>query len=72
MPVITVQMTEGRSVTQKRDLAKRFTEEFCRICGAAPEAVTVVLQEIPNEHWAMAGKTKGQVLEEQAKKSSST
>ncbi len=64
MPVITVQMTEGRSVTQKRELVRRFTEEFCRICEVSPEVVTIVLQEIPNEHWAMGGKTKAQVLEE--------
>lgn len=63
MPVITVQMTEGRTVAQKRELVRRFTEEFCRICEVGPEVVTIVLQEIPNEHWAMAGKTKGEVLE---------
>lgn len=64
MPVITVQMTGGRTVSQKRELVRRFTDEFCRICEVKPDAVTIVLQEIPDEHWAMAGKTKAQVLEE--------
>ena len=67
MPVITVQMTEGKTVAQKREIVRRFTDEFCRICSVAPEVVTILLQEIPNEHWAMGGKTKAQTLEEKAR-----
>jgi len=56
MPVITVNMFEGRTVEQKRALAEAFTRSFCEIARAAPEAVEIIFREIPRENWSHAGK----------------
>ena len=56
MPVITVQMLQGRSVDQKRALAKELTEAMVRAIGTKAEAINVVIQELPRENWATAGK----------------
>jgi 4-oxalocrotonate tautomerase len=56
MPVITVDMFEGRTIEQKRALAEAFTTSFCEIAKAAPEAVEIIFNEIPRENWAHAGK----------------
>ena len=56
MPVITVDMFEGRTIEQKRALAEAFTMSFCEIAKAAPEAVEIIFNEIPRENWAHAGK----------------
>ncbi len=56
MPVITVQMLHGRTVEQKRALAKELTEAMVRVIGTKPEAINVVIQELPRENWATAGK----------------
>ncbi len=56
MPVITVQMYEGRTVEQKRALAEAFTKTFCEIGKAQPEAVEVIFREVARENWAHAGK----------------
>ncbi len=56
MPVITVQMLQGRTVEQKRALAKELTDAMVRAIGTKPEAINVVIQELPRENWATAGK----------------
>ncbi len=56
MPVITVQMLQGRTVEQKRALAKELTDAMVRTIGTKPEAINVVIQELPRENWATAGK----------------
>jgi 4-oxalocrotonate tautomerase len=56
MPVITVQMFEGRTVDQKRALAEAFTKAFCEIAKAQPEAVEIIFDEVSRQNWAHAGK----------------
>jgi len=56
MPVITVQMFQGRTIEQKRQLAEAFTKSFCEIAKSTPEAVEIIFDEVPKENWAHAGK----------------
>lgn len=56
MPVIIVEMWEGRTIDQKRELAKELTEAFCRVAKASPEAVTIIMHDNPKTNWAKAGK----------------
>lgn len=56
MPVIRIEMLPGRTPEQKRELVEVFTREMARIAKTTPEAVTVVIQEVPAEHWGEAGK----------------
>lgn len=55
MPFVTVHMWEGRSVEQKRALAKAITDAMVEHAGANPDALHVAIQEYPLENWARAG-----------------
>ena len=52
MPMINVQMFEGRTTEQRRKLAKA----TCRALGCTPDAVQIILTDIKKENWAEAGK----------------
>jgi len=56
MPVIYVNMLEGRSRDQKVRLARSITQAFVEIAKAPPEQVTVVFSDYPKENWAVGGK----------------
>jgi 4-oxalocrotonate tautomerase len=56
MPVVTVQMFEGRTPEQKRELVAAITDAVVRITKTTPEATQVIINEVPRDHWAFAGK----------------
>lgn len=55
MPVVTVQLWEGRTVEQKRALVRAITEAMVEHADAKPDALHVILQEIARENWGKAG-----------------
>lgn len=55
MPVVTVQLWEGRSVDQKRRLARAITDAMIEHAGARPDALHVIFQEVSLDNWARAG-----------------
>jgi 4-oxalocrotonate tautomerase len=55
MPIIRVEMLDGRTREQKRALARELTNTFVRVLGGKPEAVTIVLKDVEKEDWAVAG-----------------
>ena len=55
MPVVIVEMWEGRTIEQKRQLAKGITSSFVKI-GTPAEAVHIIINDIPKHNWATAGK----------------
>lgn len=55
MPVVTIQLWEGRTLNQKRRLVGAITEAMVEHAGASPEALHVILHEIPKENWGRAG-----------------
>jgi 4-oxalocrotonate tautomerase len=54
MPVVTVQMWEGRTSEQKLKLMHALTDAMVEHAGARPEALHIVIQEIPKENWGSA------------------
>ena len=58
MPIIHVSMLEGRSIEAKRTYIKALTDCSVEILRCRPENVTVVLSEMPFEHYGRAGKMK--------------
>ena len=54
MPVVIVEMWEGRSLEQKRQLAKDLTDAFVKI-GVPANAVNIILKDNPKSCWAQAG-----------------
>jgi 4-oxalocrotonate tautomerase len=55
MPIITVELLEGRSVEQKRALARELTDAFVRTCGGEVSSVRVVVHDVPRTNWAIGG-----------------
>lgn len=55
MPVVIVMLWEGRSVEQKRNLAKAITDAMEEHAGTTRESLQVVIQEYPREDWATGG-----------------
>jgi 4-oxalocrotonate tautomerase len=56
VPRLIVQQIEGRTVEQKRELARRLTDTVVDILEVDPETVTVFIEEVPPENFARAGK----------------
>ncbi len=55
MPVVIVEMWEGRTLDQKRQLIESITEDFVKI-GTPREAVQIILKDNAKHNWAIAGK----------------
>lgn len=55
MPIISVNMLAGRSNETKRELIRVLTEGAVATLGVAPEAVRVLLFDVPPEHWGAGG-----------------
>ena len=56
MPLIIVEIDEGRSIEQKRGLAKDITEAVCKNFAVPPQAVSILMHEGKKENRAKAGK----------------
>ena len=55
MPVVTVEMWEGRSIDQKKQLVEGITSSFTKI-GTPAEAVHIIIKDIAKHNWATGGK----------------
>jgi len=55
MPIVQIDMIEGRTVEQKRALVKKITEVICETACCPAEAVTIVIREATKQHIAKAG-----------------
>jgi 4-oxalocrotonate tautomerase len=55
MPVVIVEMWEGRTIEQKKQLVEGITSSFAKI-NTPPEAVQVILRDVPKHNWAIGGK----------------
>ena len=55
MPIVIVEMWEGRTVEQKRQLAEGITSVMAKM-GVSPEAVHIITKDNPKHNWATAGK----------------
>ncbi|MGL5042126.1 MAG: 2-hydroxymuconate tautomerase [Culicoidibacterales bacterium] len=55
MPVINIQMLEGRTREQKRNLVTEITAVVAKTVGASPENITVVIEEMKTENFATGG-----------------
>ena len=55
MPLIRVELLEGRSPEQKRELARALTEATTRTLGCKPDAVDVMFFDVRPSDWVSAG-----------------
>lgn len=56
MPIIRVEMLEGRSVAQKKELVEVLSRETARIAGCSLESITVVIDDVKRDNWGMGGR----------------
>lgn len=56
MPVIRIEMFEGRTPDQKRACAAAVTQAFIDTCGGTPASVHIVFQDVAKSDWAVAGR----------------
>lgn len=55
MPVVLIQMLQGRDPQTKKLLLKNMTAAVTSTLGVAPESVRVIINELPAEHYGVAG-----------------
>ena len=55
MAVVTVEMLEGRSLQQKQQLVAAITEAMVEIAHARPATLHVVIRDVPQANWGLAG-----------------
>lgn len=65
MPMVRVEMLEGRSTAQKRELVAAFSREMARITGCSISSIHVVIDEVKNDNWAVGGELCCDKLEKQ-------
>ncbi len=55
MPTLHVEFFEGRTVEQKRALAKELTDACVRVLGGSADSVDVIFTDVKREDWATGG-----------------
>lgn len=61
MPIIQVQMLEGRSSEVKNTLMKEMNEVVCRILNVSSDQVRILLNEYKEENWSVGGISKAEL-----------
>ena len=55
MPIVQITMLQGRSVDQKRKIAKRVTDVMVEEAGARREGIVVTFHEVSKDSYASGG-----------------
>lgn len=55
MPLVEVSMLAGRSDEVKERLIAEVTRAVVRVADVAPDAVTVIIRDVPKTDWGRAG-----------------
>ncbi len=56
MPIVTIELLEGRNIEQKREIAKKITEVFTEVIKVNPETVQIIFHNMKKEDYALGGK----------------
>jgi len=55
MPIIQVNLLEGRTIDQKKKLVANLTEAVVKSLDVKPDAVRIILQEMTKQDYAIGG-----------------
>lgn len=55
MPLVRIDLFEGRSEEMKEGLIKEVSEAVVRALQVPPDSVQVILYEVPRKHWGRGG-----------------
>ena len=61
MPIVRIDMWQGRTVAQKKKLIQEITDVFVRI-GTPKDAVQVIIREIPKDDWGIKGEVASEIF----------
>lgn len=65
MPIVQIELLTGRTLEQRRALAKNVTKAITDSLNVPPEAVSIIIREMEPDHYATAGELRS---DRQAKK----
>ncbi|RIJ69676.1 2-hydroxymuconate tautomerase [Rummeliibacillus sp. POC4] len=60
MPVVTIKMIEGRTDEQKHNLVEKVTDAISETVNAPKENITIIIEEMKKEHYAIGGVRKSE------------
>jgi len=55
MPFVTIDLVEGRTLDQKREIAKRITQTISEVAEVKPEVVWIKFNEMKKEDFSTSG-----------------
>lgn len=55
MPIVIVNIKEGRTVEQKRALVAKMTDVLCETVNVKPSSVRIIINDMKNENFAIGG-----------------
>ena len=55
MPIVQVNMLEGRTDAQKERLIKEVTDAVARAIDAPIDSIRIIINEMPKQHFGIAG-----------------
>lgn len=58
MPIVTVNLMEGRTPEQKAAMISEVTDAIVRTTGAKKEAVSIIIQDMKPENYGLGGQSK--------------
>jgi len=56
MPIVTIELIEGRTVDQKREMAKKITDVIKEVAKVKEESMETIFHDMEKENFAKAGK----------------
>ncbi|EHQ90239.1 2-hydroxymuconate tautomerase [Desulfosporosinus youngiae] len=56
MPIVQIDLLEGRTLDQKRLLVEKVTQAIMESTGAPAESISIILRDMARENYAKAGK----------------
>ncbi|MBM3615661.1 MAG: 4-oxalocrotonate tautomerase [Alphaproteobacteria bacterium] len=62
MPMIRIEMFEGRTEEQKRACAEAVTKAWIETCNGKPESVHIIFTDVAKSDWATGGRLMSDVL----------
>ena len=58
MPIVQIELLAGRTIEQKRKMARKVTDAIVESFDCPADAVRIILREMAEEDFAVAGKLK--------------
>jgi 4-oxalocrotonate tautomerase len=56
MPLVEIKWWSGRDDATKAKAIELVTKAICETCGCEPDAVTVIIHDVPKASWGKGGK----------------